>query len=136
MVTTEHTKNTEAEEFLFKEETYKIRGAVFEVYKVMGCGFLEAVYHECLERQFEEVGITYSSKEVLNLFFKNKKLHQTYQPDFICFNEIIVEIKAVKELADEHRAQILNYHKASNKKIGLLINFGHFPKTQIERFVL
>lgn len=70
MVTTAHTKNTESEEFFFKEETYKIRGAAFEVYKVMGCGFLEAVYHECLERQFEEVGITYSSKVVLNLFFK------------------------------------------------------------------
>ncbi|MES2308284.1 MAG: GxxExxY protein [Verrucomicrobiota bacterium] len=136
MVTTEHTKTTEAENFLFKEETYQIRGAVFEVYKVMGSGFLEAVYHECLERQFEEVGIAYSSKQLLNLYFKKKPLLQTYQPDFICFNEIIVEIKAVKELMDEHRAQILNYLKATNKKVGLLVNFGHYPKTQIERFVL
>ncbi|MEO0249695.1 MAG: GxxExxY protein [candidate division WOR-3 bacterium] len=120
----------------FEEESYKIRGAVFEVYREMGCGFLEAVYQECLEKEFARVKIPFVAQEELILQYKGERLNQTYKPDFICFEKIIIEIKAVKELADEHRAQVHNYLKATGIELGFLINFGHYPKAQVERIVL
>ncbi len=120
----------------FEEESYRIRGAVYEVYREMGCGFLEPVYQECLERQFLEAKIPFVAKAELVLHYKGERLNQTYKPDFICLGKIIVEIKAVKELADEHRAQVHNYLKATGHELGFLINFGHYPKAQIERIVL
>ena len=122
-------------ELKFENESFKIRGACFEVYKEMGCGFLEAVYHECLTRELGKQGIPFVSQHTLNLIYKGETLSQTYKPDFICFEKIIVEIKAVKDLEDEHRAQIHNYLKATGFELGLLVNFGHFPKTEIERVV-
>ncbi|MEW6259479.1 MAG: GxxExxY protein [Thermodesulfobacteriota bacterium] len=119
-----------------EEESYRIRGAVFEVYREMGCGFLEAVYQECLEKEFAKSGIHFVAQAELTLQYKGEPLNQTYKPDFICFGKIIVEIKAVKELADEHRAQIHNYLKATGHELGFLVNFGHYPKVQIERIVL
>ncbi len=121
---------------IFEKESYAIRGAVFEVYREMGCGFLEAVYQECLEREFQRQKIPFHAQKELELRYKGELLKQTYQPDFICYNAIIVELKAVKTLAPEHKAQLLNYLKATNMKLGLLINFGNHPKAQIERFVL
>lgn len=122
-------------EILFKNESYKIIGACFEVYKEKGTGFLETVYQECLAMEFDEQEIPFSEKPSLKLHYKGKKLKQTYEPDFLCYNEIILEIKAVKQIADEHRAQVVNYLKATGKKLGLLINFGHFPRIEQERFV-
>jgi len=119
----------------FEEESYRIRGAVFEVYREMGCGFLEAVYQECLEREFTRQCISFVSQRELVLHYKGDQLTQTYKPDFICFEHIIVELKAVKELAGEHRAQIHNYLKATGLELGLLVNFGHYPKVEIERIV-
>jgi len=127
--------NTEKDKLVYKKETYEIRGAVFEVYREMGCGFLEAVYQECLEKEFRFQGIPFAAQHELNLHYKGEPLIQTYKPDFICFDCIIVEIKAVKELASEHRAQIHNYLKGSGMKLGLLVNFGHYPKVEIERIV-
>ena len=121
---------------LFENETYAIRGAAFEVYKEMGCGFLEAVYQECLIKEFQRQNIPFLPENELELSYKGEHLELTYKPDFICFSQIIVELKAVKELDDVHRAQIFNYLKATGMKVGLLINFGHFPDVQIERFVL
>lgn len=120
-------------ELIFEEESYRIRGAVFEVYREMGCGFLEAVYQECLEREFKQQGIPFVAQSATILQYKGARLLQTYAPDFICFNGIIVEIKAVKKLGNEHRAQVHNYLKATGFELGLLVNFGHNPKAEIER---
>jgi len=124
-----------SKEILFKEESYRIIGACFEVYNQMGNGFLEDVYQECLVLELSVRKIPFEEKPILHLKYKEKKLIQFYIPDFICFDEIILEIKAVKNIADEHRAQTINYLKTTGKQLGLLINFGHFPKLENERFV-
>jgi GxxExxY protein len=111
-------------------------GACFEVYTDKGAGFLEGVYQECLKIEFNKREIPFVEKPTLEIQYKGKKLSQTYQPDFICSNDIIVEIKAVKTLIDEHRAQIHNYLKAINKHLGILVNFGHYPKVEYERIVI
>jgi len=121
---------------IYEEETFAIRGAIFEVYKEMGCGFLEAVYQECLEKELTSRGVPYIAQPELRLTYKGERLEQTYKPDLICFERIIVEAKAMKDLAPEHRAQLLNYLNASGLKLGLLVNFGSYPKVQIERMVL
>ena len=120
---------------LYRQESYDIMGACFEVYKVMGNGFVEPVYQECLEIEFEQRGMVFVPQADLNLNYKGHHLVQKYKPDFVVFDKIIVEIKAVKQLADEHRSQILNYLKATNYRLGLLVNFGHSPKVEYERFV-
>ena len=122
-------------ELIFKEEAYVIFGACFEVYNEMGCGFLEAVYQECLEIELGLRGIPFLPQAQLTLAYKERRLKQTYQPDFICFEKIVVEIKAVSDLNDEHRSQVHNYLKATGYRLGLLINFGHHPKLQYERIV-
>ena len=121
---------------LYENETYKIIGACFEVYKRMGCGFLEAVYQECLEIEFDYQGIPYVAQKILKLKYRDSTLKKEYKPDFICYDKIMVEIKAVSNLVDEHRAITLNYLNSSNLKVGLLVNFGHHPKLEYERFVL
>jgi len=123
-------------ELIFEEESYQIRGAVFEVYREMGCGFLEPVYQECLEKELHHNKVPFVAQRELILHYKGERLNQIYKPDFICFDCIIVEIKAVKELANEHRAQVYNYLKATGMKLGFLVNFGHYPKVEIERIVL
>ena len=128
--------NTEKRKLIYEEQTYAIRGAVFAVYKEMGCGFLEAVYQECLEKELASRGVPFVAQPELGLLYKGERLVQTYKPDLICFDKIIVELKALKDLAPEHRAQLLNYLKASELTLGLLINFGSCPKVQIERIVL
>ena len=124
-----------AEKIVFKEESYRIVGACFEVYKDKGSGFLEAVYQECLALEFADQQIPFVEKPPLRLDYKGHELRQAYEPDFMCFDKIIVEIKAVKQLCDEHRAQVINYLKATGKQLGLLMNFGHYPKIEHERFV-
>jgi GxxExxY protein len=120
---------------IYPEESYRIIGACFEVYKEKGSGFLEAVYHECLEIELALMGISFVSRAKLPLAYKGRPLQQSYSPDFICFEKIILEIKAVSKLADEHRAQLHNYLKATGMKLGLLVNFGHFPQIETERIV-
>ena len=122
-------------ELVYKEESYRIIGACFEVYKEMGCGFLEAVYQECLSMEFSVQGIPYKPQCELGLCYKGQPLKQTYVPDFMCFDKIVVEIKAVAALTDLHRAQLQNYLKATGYKLGLLANFGHYPKLEYERIV-
>ncbi len=122
-------------EIIHKEESYRIMGACFEVYKRMGCGFLEGVYQECLEMEFTEQRIPFVPQSPLDLRYKGQALKQKYVPDFICFDLIIVELKAIKDLTDEHRAQVHNYIKASGYRLGLLANFGQFPQLQWERIV-
>ncbi|MFM8328539.1 MAG: GxxExxY protein, partial [Pirellulaceae bacterium] len=105
------------EKILFKDESYAIQDAIFDVYREMGCGFLESVYQECLEKEFRLQNIPFVSQAELKLTYKGEPLLQTYKPDFICFNQIIVELKAVKAIAPEHQAQVINYLKASGMKL-------------------
>ena len=121
------------ENILYDEESYHIQGAVFAVYKEMGSGFLEAVYQECLEREFSLRSIIYETQKELVLCYKGKQLEQKYVPDFICYNKIIVEIKAAREINTTHKAQLLNYLKATSLRLGLLVNFGAHSKAQIIR---
>ena len=123
-------------DIVYKEESYLIQGAVFEVYKEMGNGYLESVYQECLEIEFLNRGIPFVSQKLLELSYKGKKLNQMYKPDFVCFEKIIVELKGVKAIANEHYSQVLNYLKATELKLGLIINFGAYPKVEIKRIVL
>ncbi len=123
-------------ELIHQDETYRILGACFEVYKDKGCGFLEAVFQECLEIEFEARAIPARPQVQLHLAYKGRPLRQRYIADFICFDKVLVEIKAVSKLTDEHRAQVQNYLHATGLKVGLLVNFGHFPKVEHERFVL
>ena len=122
-------------DLLFPEESYALRGAVFEVYREMGCGFLEAVYQECMEKELRLRRIPFIAQQELKLVYKGEPLERTYQPDLICYDSIILELKAVKAICDEHRAQLHNYLKGTGMKIGLLVNFGHYPKVEIERIV-
>ena len=106
------------------QRTYKIIGAAMEVHKELGCGFLEPVYQEALKREFDIQRISYKSQPIVEIKYKGKSLNKTYQPDFLCYEEIIVEIKAISSLSRNEEAQILNYLKATACEIGLLINFG------------
>ena len=107
------------------------------MYREMGCDFLEAVYQECLEKELRQRAIPFVSQKELTLSYKGQALEQRYKPDLICFDFIIVELKAVSEISNEHEAQLFNYLKASKLRLGLLVNFGHYyPKVQIERIIL
>ena len=121
---------------LYEEETYAIRGALFEVYRELGCGFLEAVYQECLEKEFHLRKIPFVAQQELRLSYKGELLRQIYKPDLICYGSIIVEIKAVSSIRGEHKAQVLNYLKATEMKLALLVNFGCYPKATVERLIL
>ena len=99
-------------EIVFKEESFQIMGACFGVYNDKGCGFLEAVYQECLEIEYTLQELPFTPQSELQLTYKGRVLRKTYQPDFLCFEKIIVEIKAVSDLTDEHRAQVHNYLKS------------------------
>lgn len=123
-------------ELVYKEESYAILGACFEVYKTMGCGFLEAVYQECLEIEFDHRRIPYEPKPALRLAYRDRILKHGYQPDLICFGKIVLELKAISAIADEHRAQLLNYLHATEMQLGILLNFGHYPKLEYERTAL
>ena len=122
-------------EIIFKEECYRVMGACFEVYREMGCGFLESVYQECLEQELNHQTLPHQSQVAIQLQYKGRLLKQTYVPDFLCFDQIVLEIKSVSNLADEHRAQIHNYLKATGYRLGILVNFGHYPKLEWERIV-
>lgn len=114
--------------------TYKIIGAALEVHKELGCGFLESVYQEALERELSEQGIPFKSQPLVQISYKGKDLSKTFQPDFICYETIIVEIKALQKLSGIEQAQVINYLKASRLNVGLLVNFGSKSLEQ-QRFV-
>ena len=109
---------------LYEEETGKIIKACMEVFNELGNGFLEAVYQEALEREFKIQNIPYEREKLLPIIYKGKKLNKEYYADFVCYGKIVVELKAVSNLVKAHKAQVLNYLKAANIKIGLLVNFG------------
>lgn len=121
---------------VFKEESYKIVGTAFKVYNTLGHGFLEAVYQEALEIEFQKQGIPYEREKELKIQYDGVELKQTYKADFVCFGKIIVELKAVNALDDANRSQVHNYLHATNYKLGLLLNFGCPNELEKERIVL
>jgi len=111
-------------ELIYKEEVYKIVGAAMEVHKILGNGFLEAVYQEALAMEFKLRNIPYEREKQLGISYKGKELSKYYVADFVCFDHIIVELKALSTLDNDHLSQVINYLKASKNEVGLLINFG------------
>jgi len=122
-------------QLLFKGEVYKIIGAAMEVHRILGCGFLEAVYQEALSIELQERNLPFSEQEKLQIIYKHKILKKEYTPDFICYDKIILELKALAALTPDHEAQLLNYLKATGYKLGLLINFGT-ASLQYKRMIL
>ena len=100
------------------ERTYKIIGAALEVHKELGCGFLEAVYQEALEREFKFQEISHKSQPTIEIKYKGEPLEKKYQPDFVCYEEVIVEIKAMSGLTGLEEAQLINYLKATGLNFG------------------
>ncbi len=124
------------DELLFREETYRIMGACMAVHKDKGNGFAEPVYQDALEIEFELNGLTFDSQRNYQIHYRGRPLKHTYTPDLLCFDRIIVELKAAKALTDEHRAQLMNYLKVTGLQLGLLVNFGSYPRLEWERIVL
>ncbi len=114
---------------IFQEESYNIIRACISVHKELGCGFLEAVYQEALAIEFRNYGIPFNQEMSLDIYFRNIKLNKKYIADFICYDKIILELKAISKITTEHEAQVLNYLKATGLKLGILINFGQISLT-------
>lgn len=116
---------------MYERECYAIRGAIFEVYSVLGSGFAEEVYQEALELEMGKRGIPFVSQQRLQIRYKEQVLNKFYVADMICYGKIILELKAVRALLPEHEAQLINYLKATSIELGLLVNFGTFPEVDI-----
>ncbi len=109
---------------IYKDECYAITGAAMHVHTQLGCGFLEPVYQEALERTFKKQGIPYEREKPLKIMFDGEPLTKEYIADFVCYGKIIVELKAVAKITSEHLAQTLNYLNATGYKLGIIYNFG------------
>lgn len=125
----------ENEELIYKEEAYKIIGCCMEVHKTLGNGFLEAVYQEALAFEFRKAGIPFEQEKQLEINYKGIILEKKYYSDFICYHKIIVELKALDVIYPEHLSQTLNYLKASQHRLGLIVNFGS-SSLQYKRIIL
>ena len=121
-------------DFLYKEEGYKIIGCFYTVYNTLGHGFLESVYLEALSKEFEKNMTPYIREEKIDVFYQDEKLKKYFRADFLCYNDIIIEVKAEKFTSRASKEQVLNYLKASNHKVAYLINFGS-DKIYIKRFI-
>lgn len=122
-------------DYIYQDETFALRGAIFEVYETLGSGYLEEIYQNALEEELTVRGIPFSAKKQLHIFYKNRDCG-LYVPDIICFDKIIIELKATETLNQRHTAQLLNYLKATGFKLGLLVNFNAYPKADIRRYVV
>ena len=125
--------NANERELILKDEVYAVVGAAMEVSNELGSGFLEAVYQEALEIELIERGIPFSARVPIEVFYKGRRLAKQYVPDLICFSQVLVEIKAIRQLTSIEEAQLLNYLKATSIEVGLLLNFG--PKPECKRKV-
>jgi GxxExxY protein len=115
--------------------SFNIIGACMEVHRHLGCGFLEAVYQEALEWELKKQGIPFEREKSLPITYKGTLLNKFYVADFICYNKVILELKALSELTSQHEAQVINYLKATDIELGLLINFGQ-PSLKYKRLLL
>lgn len=116
---------------LYPEETFAIRGAIIEVHSQLGSGFAEEVYQEALEAELSDRGIPFESQPRIRIRYKDRWLNKVYVPDLLCYDKIIVELKAVHSLLPEHLAQLINYLKATSLQLGFLVNFGAHPRADI-----
>ena len=114
----------DANDILYKDESYKIIGAAMNVHNQLGCGFLEPVYQEALEIEMNLMQIPFQREVSFPIIYKGRELGKKYVADFVCYDKIIVELKALSALSFEHKAQVINYLKATRFELGLLINFG------------
>ncbi len=121
---------------LFKNEVYRIIGACLAVHSDKGNGYAEPVYQDCLEIELPHQGIPFDAQRNFRIHYRGVQLRHTYTPDLLCYDQIVVELKAVKVLTDEHRAQVLNYLKVTGLQLGLLVNFGSPGRLEWERIVL
>lgn len=121
---------------LYEDEVFLIRGAAFEVHNEMGNGFLEAIYQDCLAKEFRRLNIPFVEYKPLALTYKGEAVGPVYKPDFVCFDKIILELKVASDIAPEHQAQLLHYLKATGLRLGLVINFGRPGKVQFVRVIL
>lgn len=124
------------DDLLYRDEVYRIVGACMAVHKDKGNGFVEPVYQDALEIEMELSAIPFDAQRNYQIQYRNRPLKHTYTPDLLCFDKIIVELKAAKALTDEHRAQLMNYLKVTGLPLGLLINFGSYPRLEWERIIL
>lgn len=122
-------------DLLLKEEVFNIVGAAIEVYNQLGNGFLEAVYQEALGLEFELRQVPFKAQAALNILYKGHPLRQCYIPDFIVYEQVIVELKAIKTIGPNEEAQLLNYLKSSNLRVGVMLNFGSIRKLEWRRMV-
>ena len=134
-ITTNHTNQHEQGEVIFKDECYEIYGCIFAVNKKLGTGFLEAVYQEALEIELRHKLIPFTSQKELEILYNGIPLSTKFIADIVCYEKIIIELKTVSKLNDQHKAQIINYLAATGYKLGLLVNFNSFPKSEIIRMV-
>lgn len=121
-------------DLLFKDESYQIISACMRVHSELGAGFLEAVYQEALTIELKTTGIPFEKEKPIDIYYKDHLLEKKYLADFVCYERIILEIKAVKDFNGEHFSQVLNYLKATNLRLGLLVNFGS-QSLQYKRFI-
>jgi len=117
---------------IYEEESFAIRGAIYEVYQTLGAGFLEEVYQNALEHELKLRDVPFEAKKPLHVFYKGRACG-LYEPDLICYGKIVVELKSVEALHAKHEAQLMNYLAATGYKLGLLVNFSSFPKVDIRR---
>lgn len=120
---------------LHPDESHALMGACFQVHNEIGCGFTEEVYQECLEIELTERSIPFEAQRELKLTYRGRELRRTFRPDLIGYGKIVIELKALSALTGEHRAQAINYLKATGMDLALLVNFGSFPKLEYERLV-
>lgn len=121
---------------MFKQEGYDLMGAAFEVYNELGYGMAEEIYQSALEVELGLRRIDFVAQAQLDIFFKGHLLTPKYRPDLLAFGEIVVELKALKELCSEHEAQLFNYMRIARKQVGYLINFGKKGELEWKRFVV
>jgi GxxExxY protein len=121
---------------MLSSEGYQFMGAAFEVYNQLGYGMAEEVYQQCLEIELKLQAIPFLTKRELRLAYKGRTIEKRYVPDLIVFDAIVVELKAVKELTDEHEAQLFNYMRIAQQPVGYLLNFGSKGKLEWKRYIL
>jgi GxxExxY protein len=120
---------------LYKKESFLICSCIFEVNRKLGIGFLESVYQEAMEIELEKSKIPFIPKQKIQIAYDGQLLEQTYEADIVCYGKIILELKAVQKIREEHKAQLINYLSATGMKLGILVNFHSHPKAEITRFV-
>ena len=121
---------------IYKDEGYKFMAAAFEVYNDRGYGLAEEIYQECLEIELALRGLSFRAKAEIKCFYKGRELKKRYIPDLLVLGCLVVELKAVTELAPEHEAQLLNYMRIARQPVGYLVNFGHKNTLEWKRFIL